>query len=124
MSDKEQDYSWIAYLPDNYTNSGRLFGLVNEQLAKELLIILGSVYLLTAVFLANSVTPSVLWGVRVGILVFVTAINFMVKMYFKTTMINFIQSVIGYQKLNKKYRYKRRDAAYAKHIQQKEKSRK
>lgn len=112
-NDDRVDYSWLIYLPDNYVNSGRLFGgMLSISTVKELVIILGAMYLLTRVFLEPVVSSALLWAIRIGFGVFVVSINLLIRIAFNSTTIEFIISLYEYFKLTKKYRYERRDAAY------------
>lgn len=113
MSDNRNDYSWLSYLPDNFTNSGRILGgFFTVDNFKELGIIVGGFYMLTRVFLERAVSAQAVWGIRIGFAFLVLSLNMLIRIAFNESILGFLIAVYEYTKLTKKYRYERRDAAY------------
>lgn len=128
MSKKEEniaeEYAWLTYLPDNYYNSGRLFGgFFTVETAKELLYIFFGIYALTKAFLEPAVASNILWSVRISLGFLTLALNLIIRTAFNSSILGFIISLYEYFKMTKRYRYERRDPAYVQRKKQKEKTR-
>lgn len=113
MDDERDEYMWITYLPDNYTNSGRMLGgLFTVDNFKELGLVMLGGYMLTKVFLEPAVEANIVLAVRVAFVFLVLSLNMLIRLAFNSSILEFIIAVYEYTKLTKKYRYERRDKAY------------
>ena len=112
----------IKFIPDNYTNSGKLFGgMISFDTAWELGTLIIGTLVLTSLFLKPFVDIRTVYGVRVGLILFFLIAHFAALNFFNGTILDFIKSYYNYRKRIKKYRYERRDNDYV--VQQrKEKS--